>query len=140
VVFVPFSPLGRAFLAGTVRDPEQDLEEGDLRRRMPRFRGDNFRHNLALLDEFEAIATDNGCSMAQLALAWVLSREDGTLIPIPGTKHVKYVEENAAAVDLGINAADLEKAGALINADTVRGERYPPGNKVPPDEDESGAE
>lgn len=140
VAFVPFSPLGRAFLAGTVRDAERDLEEGDLRRRMPRFQGDDFRHNLALLDEFETLAGNNSCSMAQLALAWVLSREGGTLIPIPGTKHVKYVEENAAAVDLEISAADLEKAGALINTDTVRGDRYPPGNKVPPDEDESGAE
>ena len=140
VAFVPFSPLGRAFLAGTVRDVERDLEDGDLRRGMPRFLGGDFEHNLSLLDEFEAIASNNDCTMAQLALAWVLSREDGTLIPIPGTKHVKYVEENAAAVDLAISTADLERAGALINADTVRGDRYAPGNKVPPDEDESGGE
>lgn len=139
VAFVPFSPLGRAFLTGVVRDPELDLEAGDLRRRMPRFLGEDFRHNLALLDGFAAIAADNHCSMAQLALAWVLAQEERSLIPIPGTKHVQFLEENTAAADLVISDADLQRAGELINARTVRGERYPPGNKVPPDEDESEA-
>jgi aryl-alcohol dehydrogenase-like predicted oxidoreductase len=140
VTFVPFSPLGRAFLTGAVRDVDRDLEENDLRRRMPRFNQENFRKNLLLLKEFERIARDNHCTMAQLALAWVLSRENGTLVPIPGTKHVKYVEENAAAVDLRISEGDLARADMIINAETVSGERYPPGNKVPPDEDESGEE
>ena len=123
VTFVPFSPLGRAFLTGTVTDPEQ-LGEQDLRKRMPRFQGDNFRKNCSLLKEFSLIAADNHCSMAQLALAWVLAQQDGTLVPIPGTKHVRYVEENAAAVDLKISAADLARAGAIINAGTVSGHRY----------------
>jgi aryl-alcohol dehydrogenase-like predicted oxidoreductase len=139
IAFVPFSPLGRAFLAGTVRDVERDLEENDLRRRMPRFQGRNFEDNLMLLKEFERIARDNKCTMAQLALAWVLYRENGTLIPIPGTKHVKYVEENAAAVDLKIKKADLARADMIINAETVSGDRYPADSPVPVDEDETEA-
>jgi len=123
VGFVPFSPLGRAFLAGAIKDPETDLEEHDMRRGMPRFQGEDFRHNTALLEEFGAIATDNGCTMAQLALAWVLAQGE-TLVPIPGTKHVAFVEENAGAGDLEVPEADLERAGRLINAETVAGPRY----------------
>ena len=123
VAFVPFSPLGRAFLTGAVADPEQ-LEENDLRKRMPRFQEANFKKNCLLLKEFSAIAEANKCTMAQLALAWVLAQQDSTLIPIPGTKHVKYVEENAAAVDFKISAGDLDRAGMIINAETVSGHRY----------------
>jgi len=137
VAFVPFSPLGRAFLAGAIRDVDRDLEENDLRRRMPRFQGRDFEDNLMLLKEFERIARDNKCSMAQLALAWILSRENGSLVPIPGTKHVKYVEENAAAVDLRISPGDLARAGMIINAETVSGPRYPADSPVPVDEDET---
>jgi len=137
ITFVPFSPLGRAFLTGAIRDVDRDLEENDLRRRMPRFQGRDFEDNLMLLKEFERIARDNKCSMAQLALAWVLSRENGTLVPIPGTKHVKYVEENAAAVDLRISPGDLARAGMIINAETVSGARYPADSPVPVDEDET---
>jgi aryl-alcohol dehydrogenase-like predicted oxidoreductase len=90
---------------------------------MPRFQGENLARNLALLSEFETLANDNGCTMAQLSLAWVLGQGD-TLVPIPGTKHVAYVEENAAAADLTISKADLARAGEIINADTVAGDRY----------------
>ncbi len=122
VGFVPFSPLGRAFLAGGV--PNLDvLEENDMRRYMPRFKDDNLEKNLALLKELRAIAADNECTLAQLALAWVLERGD-TLVPIPGTKHVAFVEENAAAATLQISAADLARAGEIMNADTVAGDRY----------------
>jgi aryl-alcohol dehydrogenase-like predicted oxidoreductase len=122
VGFVPFSPLGRAFLAGGV--PNLDvLEENDMRRYMPRFKDDNLEKNLALLKELRAIAADNQCTLAQLALAWVLERGD-TLVPIPGTKHVAFVEENAAAATLQISAADLARAGEIMNADTVAGDRY----------------
>jgi aryl-alcohol dehydrogenase-like predicted oxidoreductase len=122
VGFVPFSPLGRAFLCGTIRDLSA-LEDSDMRRHMPRFEGENLQKNVALLEGFAAIAKRNDCTMAQLSLAWVLSRGD-TLVPIPGTKHLSYMEENAAAADLRIGAEDLASVDALINADTVAGARY----------------
>jgi aryl-alcohol dehydrogenase-like predicted oxidoreductase len=122
VGFVPFSPLGRAFLAGAVRS-ESDLEKHDMRRGMPRFQGENLERNVALLDAFSSLAANNGCTMAQLALAWVLAQGD-TLVPIPGTQHADFVEENAAAAELEISASDLARAGEIINADTIAGERY----------------
>ena len=85
IKFVPISPVGRAFLAGVVRDMSQ-LEKGDMRLTMPRFRGDNLTHNLKLAEEFTAIAIDNNCTPAQLALAWLLSKDPD----IPGTKRVGY--------------------------------------------------
>jgi len=122
VGFVPFSPLGRAFLSGKIATPS-DLSKHDLRRGMPRFIGEELAKNFALVQECEAIAEQNGCTMAQLALAWLLANEDG-LVPIPGTKHVAYVEENAAAADLSIPADDLLRVGEIINAQTVSGARY----------------
>ena len=106
--FVPFSPLGRAFLSGLVRDMDK-LEEGDMRHSMPRFSGSNFVSNLKLVDDLAAIAKDNNCTPAQLALAWVLSK-DSDFVPIPGTKHVKFLEENAAAADLIIRPKRLGKS------------------------------
>jgi aryl-alcohol dehydrogenase-like predicted oxidoreductase len=123
VGFVPFSPLGRAFLAGAVKNPDEDLEKHDMRRGMPRFQGENFQKNSALLDALGAVAADNACTLAQLALAWVLAQGD-TLVPIPGTKHTAFVEENAAAASLEISDADLTRAGEIFNAETVAGERY----------------
>lgn len=120
--FVPFSPLGRAFLSGKVVDID-DLEEADIRHGMPRFQAENFRKNRDLLGEFGAIAADNQCTMAQLSLVWLLGRGD-SIVSIPGTKHVAYVEENAAAAELEISASDLQRAGEIINADTVSGDRY----------------
>ncbi|NKB33164.1 MAG: aldo/keto reductase [Pseudomonadales bacterium] len=131
--FVPFSPLGRAFLAGVVRDAEV-LEEGDMRKTMPRFTGENIEHNLKLVDEFLTIAADNSCTAAQLALAWVMA-QDPDFVPIPGTKHVKFVEENAAAVDLNISETDLDRAGELFAADAVKGERYHPSQMISLDPD-----
>jgi hypothetical protein len=122
VGFVPFSPLGRAFLAGAVRSLD-DLEEHDMRRHMPRFQGEDFVHNLALVDELGRLASDCGCSLAQLALAWVLGQGD-TLVPIPGTKHQRFLEENASAAELEIGKADLARASEIINAETVAGDRY----------------
>jgi len=133
VAFVPFSPLGRAFLCGTVRSPD-DLEESDMRRAMPRFVGDAFQRNLALLDDFGTLARQNDCTMAQLALAWVLAQGE-SLIPIPGTKHVAYVEENAGAADLDVSDEDLHRAGILINAETVSGDRYAPAQRISLDPD-----
>lgn len=134
VGFVPFSPLARAFLTGAVRKPE-DLGEGDLRRSMPRFMDENLSSNVALLAEYEVIARDNECTMAQLALAWVLAQGDN-LVPIPGTKHVAFVEENARAADLEISAADLARAGEIINPDTVSGPRYAENQKISLDPEE----
>ena len=95
----------------------------DMRDNMPRFQGDDYRHNISLLQEYVEIAADNGCTPAQLALAWVLDKGD-TLVPIPGTRHVAYVEENAAAAAVNISAPDLQRAGEIISPDTVRGARY----------------
>jgi len=134
VGFVPFSPLGRAFLCGTIVDLDA-LEENDMRRHMPRFQGEDLEKNLVLVQELSKLAADNGCTLAQLALAWLLAQGD-TLVPIPGTKHVAYVEENAAAADLSISEGDLERAGQLINADTVSGPRYAPAQMISLDPEE----
>ena len=122
VGFVPFSPLGRAFLSGRVTDMAA-LEEHDMRQHMPRFRGDDFQKNLGLLEEFGTLAADNDCTMAQLSLAWVLAQGE-TLVPIPGTKHVEYAVENAEAANLSIPEGDLKRAGEIINPETVSGARY----------------
>jgi len=132
--FVPFSPLGRAFLSGLVRDMDK-LEEGDMRHSMPRFSGSNFVSNLNLVDDLAAIAKDNNCTPAQLALAWVLSK-DSDFVPIPGTKHVKFLEENAAAADLMISQSDLEKAEEIFNPSAVLGERYHPSQMISLDPDD----
>lgn len=120
--FVPFSPLGRAFLTGAITDMSA-LGGDDMRQSMPRFTGENFQHNLQLLKQLEPIARDNNCTLGQLALAWVLAKDEN-FVPIPGTKHVKYVEENAAAADLKISDEDLQKAGKIFQGDKIQGERY----------------
>ncbi len=122
ITFVPFSPIARGFLSGSLRD-SSTLGEDDLRLTMPRFLGENFISNLRLLDEYVQIAKENNCTPAQLALAWLLSR-DASLIPIPGTKHVRYVEENAAAADIKLAADVINRLDKLINDSTVQGERY----------------
>jgi aryl-alcohol dehydrogenase-like predicted oxidoreductase len=122
ITFVPFSPLGRGFLTGKLRDMSL-LGEDDLRQTMPRFQGDNFTENLKLLNEYGHIARENNCTPAQLALAWLLSRDD-TLIPIPGTKHVEYVEENAEAGDIKLSSIVIQRLDQLINDNKVLGERY----------------
>ena len=122
ITFVPFSPLGRGFLTGKLRDMSL-LGEDDLRQSMPRFQGENFTTNLRLLDEYVTIADENNCTPAQLALAWLLSRDE-TLIPIPGTKHVEYVDENAAAGDIKLSSTVIQHLDQLINDNTVLGDRY----------------
>ena len=119
---VAFSPTARAFLTGTLLDVST-LHAKDLRRGMPRFQGDNFARNLLLLDGYAAIARDAGCSMAQLALAWVLSRGDH-VIALPGTTRVAHLEENLGAVEVKLAADVLQRLDALINRHTVAGERY----------------
>ncbi|MES2536649.1 MAG: aldo/keto reductase [Pseudomonadota bacterium] len=121
--FVAFSPLARAFLAGKLRDVSA-LQEKDIRRGMPRFQPDAYAANLTLLDGFAALARDNGCTMAQLALAWLLAQGEH-VVPIPGTTNIGHLEENMGALDVKLDAAVLAKAGQLINQKTVTGPRYP---------------
>lgn len=120
--FVPFSPLGRGFLCDVIQTPD-DLSEHDMRRNMPRFSEENLEKNVALLADLRAIAEKYGCTTGQVALAWVLAQGD-TLVPIPGTKHTAFAEENAAAAELEISAEDLVRAGEVINPDNVTGDRY----------------
>jgi aryl-alcohol dehydrogenase-like predicted oxidoreductase len=120
--FVPYSPLGRGFLSGEITNPE-DFAPDDFRRIQPRFQGENFRRNLALVEAVKHLAADRGVTAAQLALAWVLAQGDD-VVPIPGTKRVKYLEQNVAAVDLKLTASDLAALEAAFPRDAVAGTRY----------------
>lgn len=120
--FVPYSPLGRGFLTGRFRT-EADLPEGDFRRGSPRFSGENFRRNLDLVAEVERLARDKGCTPSQLALAWVLSRGDD-VVPIPGTKRVRYLEENAGALEVRLSEQDLAALDAAFPPGAAAGTRY----------------
>ena len=121
--FVPYSPLGRGFLTGTITKPS-DLSDGDARtQRMPRFAGENFDKNQALVQRVIAIASRKGVKPGQLALAWVLAKGED-LVPIPGTKRRKYLEENAAAVDIRLTLADVAELEAAVPQNEIAGERY----------------
>jgi aryl-alcohol dehydrogenase-like predicted oxidoreductase len=118
--FVPYSPLGRGFLSGRFESPE-DLDEGDFRRKGPRFTGENLEANLRLAAKVQEIAEAKGITAAQLALAWVLAQGDD-LVPIPGTKRRTYLEQNAGAVEVELTAEELERIDAELP--DVAGERY----------------
>ena len=120
--FVAFSPLARGYLTGTLRDVA-GFEEKDIRRAMPRFEPENYAANLTLLDDYATIAHDVGCTQAQLALAWLLTRGDHVM-PIPGTTRVDHLHENLAAMDIALNADTIARLDALINQHTVVGTRY----------------
>ncbi|POR40599.1 aldo/keto reductase [Methylobacterium sp. V23] len=120
--FVPYSPLGRGFLTGQFQRPE-DLAEDDYRRTSPRFQGENFQKNLDLVAEIRAIAADKGCTPAQLALAWVLAQGED-IVPIPGTKRRKYLEENLGALDVSLTADDLARINAAVPSGAAAGTRY----------------
>ena len=120
--FVAYSPLGRGFLTGRFKTFE-DLPADDFRRRNPRFQGENFDHNLELVREVEQMAHEKGVTPGQLALAWVLARGDD-IVPIPGTKHVSYLEENVAAVGVELSMADIERLDAVIPVGAATGTRY----------------
>ena len=122
VGFVAFSPLARGFLTGCLTDTSA-LEESDLRLTLPRFRQEHFGKNLRLLDEYAGIAAEAGCTMAQLALAWLLTRGDH-IVPIPGSRRQTSVEENAGAVEVKLDPAIIERLDRLINQHTVSGPRY----------------
>jgi len=120
--FVPYSPLGRGFLTGQIRNVE-DLDADDYRRNSPRFQGENFRKNIALVGEIQAIAAEKGCTASQLALAWVLAQGDD-IVPIPGTKRRKYLDENVRALDVKLTTDDLERIDRVIPSGAAAGDRY----------------
>lgn len=122
VSFVAYSPLGRGFLTGAIQKPE-DLAEDDFRRFNPRFQGENFARNLALADQVKGLARRKGCQPSQLALAWVLAQGDD-IIPIPGTKRRRYLEENVAAVEIALTETELAEIDAVFPPDAVAGLRY----------------
>ncbi len=125
VTVVPFSPLGRAFLTGKAQDVCH-LDEDDLRSTIarPRFEPEAFAENVKLLEPFAAIAEANNCTMAQLALAWLLYGQDQTMVSIPGTKHIEYMEENAGASGIVLTKETVEELDQLINESNIVGERY----------------
>ncbi len=125
ITFVPFSPLARSFLTGVTSDASQ-VDEKDIRATIarPRFEKDNFKKNLKLLKPYKKIADEQNCSMAQLALAWILARHGNKMIPIPGTKDVNHMHENAGAGDISLSDDVVQALDALINENTVVGRRY----------------
>ena len=122
ITFVAFSPVARGFLCGALRDIGS-LAANDVRRTMPRFAADTYAANLSLLEGYQAIAREAGCTPAQLALAWLLYK-DGKLIPIPGTQNIRHLEDNMAAVNVVLSPEHMQRLEALINPQTVKGARY----------------
>jgi len=124
VGFVPFSPLGRGFLTGAVKESEK-LEQNDVRRRLPRFQEGNLRQNIVLVQRLEEMARSKGCSAPQLALAWLLAKGH-EIVPIPGTKRRRYLEENARAVEMALSAEELAALEEAFPPGSAAGARYPP--------------
>jgi aryl-alcohol dehydrogenase-like predicted oxidoreductase len=125
IAFVAYSPLGRGFLTGQIKRFD-DLAPDDYRRTSPRFQGENFDKNLALVAKVEALAAAKGCTPAQLALAWVLARGNG-IVPIPGTKRRTFLEQNLGAADITLSADDLAAIDAIAPKGVAAGDRYPAG-------------
>ena len=122
VGFVPYSPLGRGFLTGAIKSPD-DFAADDYRRTNPRFQGENFARNLALVGKVKALADEKRCTPAQLALAWVLA-QGPHIVPIPGTRRIRNLEENLGALEVRLEDADLEAIEAAFPAGTAAGARY----------------
>jgi aryl-alcohol dehydrogenase-like predicted oxidoreductase len=121
--FVPYSPLGRGFLTGEIRRPE-DFAPDDWRRNNPRFQGENFAQNIVLVDKVRELAREAGCTPGQLALAWVLA-QGPDIVPIPGTKRRKYLEENVEAVDIDLGPSQLVELETIFARGAAAGTRYP---------------
>ena len=120
---VAYSPLGRGFLTGRFSSPD-DFDEGDFRRYSPRFQGENFTRNLALVDRVNEMAREQDCTPGQLALAWVLAQGED-IVPIPGTKRRSYLEENLAALEVSLSPEDLRRIDELAPVGVAAGTRYP---------------
>ncbi|WP_271301056.1 aldo/keto reductase [Sphingomonas sp. CV7422] len=121
--FVPYSPLGRGFLTGDIRTPD-DLAADDTRRNHPRFQGEAFARNLDLVTAIGTMAADKGCTPAQLALAWVLAQGED-IVPIPGTKRRRYLEDNLGALDVTLTADELARIDTILPPGAASGMRYP---------------
>lgn len=121
--FVPFSPLGRGFLAGAIRSSDQ-LGADDFRRKLPRFEEENIKRNLAAVAKLEALAAAKGVTAAQLALAWVLAQGD-FIVPIPGSRKIANLEQNVAAASIVLSDAEVAEIGGLVAPDDIAGARYP---------------
>jgi aryl-alcohol dehydrogenase-like predicted oxidoreductase len=121
--FVAYSPLGRGFLTGQFKRPE-DIPEGDYRRNAPRFQGENFEQNIQLIERVTELANAKGATPAQVALAWVLAQGED-VVPIPGTKRRKYLEENARAVEIELSADELARIAEIARPGIAAGARYP---------------
>jgi aryl-alcohol dehydrogenase-like predicted oxidoreductase len=124
VGFVAYSPLGRGFLTGRFKKSE-DLLDDDFRRHHPRFEGPNFRSNRRLVEAVEQVAREKRCTPAQIALAWVLAKGEG-IVPIPGTKRIRYLEENVKALDVRLDAGEVSRLEAAFPPGAAAGERYLP--------------
>ena len=118
--FIAYSPLGRGFITGDIRHPH-DFAAGDFRKTIPRFQGEQFYKNIALVEQIEALAADKGVTTAQIALAWVLAKGH---VPIPGTKRVKYLEQNIASADIVLTPAEFERLESIVPLGTSTGDRY----------------
>ncbi len=121
--FVAYAPLGRGFLTGRFRSFE-DLPADDYRRNQPRFQGENFQKNLDVVKHIEQLAATKGCTASQIALAWLLHRGND-IVPIPGTKHVKYLEENVGALDVSLTPGEMARIDAIAPLGVASGNRYP---------------
>jgi aryl-alcohol dehydrogenase-like predicted oxidoreductase len=121
--FVAYSPLGRGFLSGQIKSPD-DLAEDDFRRTNPRFQGENFKRNLELVDRVEEIAAEKGVTPGQLAIAWLLNQGED-IVPIPGTKRRKYLEENVGAAGISLSREELARIDEAAPVGAAAGDRYP---------------
>jgi len=122
IAFVAYSPLGRGFLTGQIKN-FNDFAQDDFRRNSPRFQGENFSKNLELVKKIEAIAKEKNCTPSQLALAWVMAQED-FIFPIPGTKRTKYLKENVKAIDIKLSQQDLQQIEEVFPKNAASGLRY----------------
>jgi aryl-alcohol dehydrogenase-like predicted oxidoreductase len=120
--YVAYSPLGRGFLTGQIKSPD-DFPDDDFRKFHPRFQGENFAKNIELVREVGAMAREKGCTTAQLALAWVLAQGED-IVPIPGTKHVRYLDENVGALEVRLTSGDLARLDEILPPGAAAGERY----------------
>src|SRR5436305_841990 len=120
--YVAYSPLGRGFLTGQIKSPD-DFADDDFRKFHPRFQGENFDKNIALVRAVEALANEKGCTTAQLALAWVLAQGED-VVPIPGTKHRRYLDENIGALEVKLSRDELDRLDAILPPGAAAGERY----------------